>query len=199
MKRKIHKLQSMLLVFPKVTLLVFPRVTLLVFPRVTLFERVLVRCATYYLLLVISLRGMEHGDDSLPRSVPPSYGQERTSLSQAGERGQHKEGKEGKMHVAFCPEVAGELLPVSGSPFPAAQGPFSVTYSPTGLFCAVANGGSNDISVYQVGGADKERIALLTSFLVDRSPDLPASYLDRLPGEVRVHYLLPYLLGHRTY
>jgi Lactonase, 7-bladed beta-propeller len=271
MRRKIHKLQSILL------------------------ERVLFRGAAYYLLLVLSLRGMEHSDSSLPRSVPPSYGQERSSLSQAGEKEQQKEewktqltfrpevggelhsvpgspflagtrpysvtyfptghfcavansgslfdsgdvsvyrvGEEGELHPVssspfpagtgpylvrhsptgrFCAVAnyssdnvsvyrvgkEGELTPIPGSPFPAGKSPKSVTYSPNGRFCAVANYGSHNVSVYRVGGADKEKIALLTAFLVDRSPDLPASYLDRLPGEVRGQFLLPYLLGHRTY
>ena len=47
----------------------------------------------------------------------------------------------------------GGLTSIAGSPFSAGEDPVSVAYSPNGLYCAVANQGSNTISIYKVEGA----------------------------------------------
>ena len=48
--------------------------------------------------------------------------------------------------------TTGALVPVTGSPFAAGQGPFSVTVHPTGQFAYVANQATNNVSAYAIDG-----------------------------------------------
>ncbi len=47
-------------------------------------------------------------------------------------------------------QTTGVLTKITGSPFAAGNSPRSVTYSPDGLFLAVANQNSDDVSIFSV-------------------------------------------------
>ena len=56
----------------------------------------------------------------------------------------------GDISVFAVNQITGALTVVPGSPFAAGNGPRSVAYSPDGLFLAVANQDSNNVSVFGV-------------------------------------------------
>lgn len=95
---------------------------------------------------------------SEPKASRPAPGEQQAALNEAGfvyvaNCGSPCDGAHpGSVSAYTIDGITGALVDVEGSPFLAGSGSYSVAVDPTGRFVYVANLGSNDVSVYTIGG-----------------------------------------------